>query len=121
MRKAAAGLVVGFSSVAAAVAQETPAPRDFTTYQPTVAPVRIDREDAPKIDGDLDEAVWQRAALVDEFYEVEPRVGPPSEKTEVFFLYDNKALYVAIKAYDRNPAGMRTTILERDGEELRTL
>ena len=69
----------------------------------------------PSIDGRLDEAVWDTAARIDSFTQQEPSVGEPAtERTEVRMLYDANALYVAVHAYDRDPAGVIATEMRRD-------
>ena len=39
----------------------------------------------------------------------------PSESTEVRFVYDNRALYVAFRAYDRQPERVYGRLMRRDG------
>jgi len=57
--------------------------------------------EGPVIDGSLDEAVWQRAAVIDQFIQQEPEEGAPAtERTEVRVLYDGSNLYVGVRAYD---------------------
>jgi Domain of unknown function (DUF5916)/Carbohydrate family 9 binding domain-like len=76
---------------------------------PSIANARID------IDGRLDEAVWQQAALLTSFTQFEPVEGAPaSQRTEVRVIIDDDAIYFAIKAYDDNPEGIRATLAERD-------
>ena len=36
-------------------------------------------EELPRIDGVLSEPIWQRAAVVTDFVQTEPRAGEPSE------------------------------------------
>src|SRR5262245_41396713 len=85
-----------------AAAVETPAvrrhpARNFDDYIPTGGAVRIDPAEAPTIDGDPSEAVWQKAELIDEFYQVDPRPGEAaSETTHARILYDENTLYVSI-------------------------
>ena len=45
--------------------------RDFSTYTPSVSPQRIAISDAPKIDGMLDDPVWEMATLISELYQVD--------------------------------------------------
>lgn len=68
--------------------------------------VRMVRTDTPPvIDGVLDDAVWERAALVDDLHQTEPvEYAEPFERTEIYLLYDDDALYVAARLYDTNPA-----------------
>ena len=54
--------------------------------------------DPPVIDGRLDEAVWQRAVIVDDLHQVEPQeYQTPSEPTHVHIFYDREALYVGVR------------------------
>lgn len=55
----------------------------------------------PVIDGVLDEAVWENAAYIDDLHQVDPvEYAQPFERTEVFMLYDDDALYVGFRLYD---------------------
>jgi hypothetical protein len=59
---------------------------------------------APVIDGDLSDAVWASAAVVDDLHQVVPvEYAQPDERTEVLILYDDDALYVAARLYDNDP------------------
>ena len=58
----------------------------------------------PVIDGDLSDAVWATAAVVDDLHQVTPvEYAEPDERTEVLILYDDDALYVAARLYDTDP------------------
>ena len=114
LRRAALTVSLMFSGAAIADAQETP--RDFQTYTPRVEPTRVADEEAPEIDGRLSDPVWAKATVIDEFYQVEPSVGPPNVETRVYFAYDSNALYVGIEAFDDEPENLFATILERDGD-----
>ena len=82
-----------------------------------VAPVRV--ENGPQIDGRLDEEVWLRAAVIDEFVQQEPAEGEPAtEQTVVRLLYDAQALYIGVEAYDTEPAGVIATEMRRDSLRL---
>ncbi len=75
--------------------------------------------DRPTIDGRLDDAVWQDAALIDAFIQQEPNEGAPAtERTEVRVLYTGSSLFLAIHAYDSNPAGVIATEMRRDGDRI---
>ena len=57
-----------------------------------------------KVDGRLDEEVWQRGRVIEGFSQREPRQGDPvSERTLVRILTDKDALYVGAWLYDRTP------------------
>ena len=90
--------------------------RDFTNYMPTAKATRIDAAEAPTVDGDLSDPIWQKAEPITEFYQLEPDVGQPaSERTDLRFLYDANNLYVYIYAYDSRPDQIRGTSMNRDG------
>ena len=82
--------------------------------RPQVRAVRTDTP--PVIDGFLDDAAWSEAELLSPLTQVEPVEGArPSERTEIRFLYDAEALYVAIRAFDADPDGIIANQLARDG------
>ncbi|HSE50069.1 MAG TPA: DUF5916 domain-containing protein [Terriglobales bacterium] len=69
----------------------------------SVRAVRVD-DARIKLDGELDEAVWRQAALIDRFTQTEPdQHQPVSEKTEVLIFYTSRALYFGFRCYDRTP------------------
>ncbi len=73
-------------------------------------------EAAVHIDGRLDEAVWQGAGVGD-FTQRNPLDGKPaSERTEVWVAFDDKALYVAARLYDAEPAKIVSLLGRRDDE-----
>ena len=77
-----------------------------------VRPVRFDQ--APLIDGRIDEAVWTRAARLTEFRQVQPGDNlEPSQQTEVLIGYDRRALYLAFRADDAS-GRVRATFARRD-------
>ena len=50
----------------------------------------------PVVDGVLDDEVWEMAAVIEDFHEVEPNeYSPPKEKLRFRVLYDEENLYVA--------------------------
>jgi hypothetical protein len=67
--------------------------------------VKVTRvETAPVMDGKLDDAVWQQAELIDDFHQIRPGDGTePSERTEVYMIYTEDALYIGARMYDSNP------------------
>ena len=73
--------------------------------------------DAPRIDGVLDDAVWQRAPVLDGFHKHAPRDGAPAPAglaTQVRLLVDDDALVFAIRAWDPAPQLRRGTLARRD-------
>lgn len=78
-------------------------------------PVTIPRfEKPPVIDGKLDEAVWQSAVVLKDFYQIQPGDNiAPSKPTEVLVGYDSKFLYIAFRVTDE-PDKVRSTVAKRD-------
>ena len=63
-----------------------------------------DRSRRRSIDGRLDDAVWARAAVVDDFHQSQPIEGAePTERTEIYLLYDDDALYIGGRFWDSEP------------------
>jgi hypothetical protein len=82
---------------------------DTEITTPALEQARID------IDGRLDDAAWQQAALLTSFTQYKPVEGAEaSQRTEVQVLVDKDAIYFAIKAFDSDPSGIRATLSERD-------
>lgn len=91
------------------------APENFAGYTPRFEAVRIADDEAPRIDGDLGDAAWSKAAVIDAFYQVEPTEGAaPSQPTRAYVMYDSKHLYVAIYSFDSEPDNITHKLLERD-------
>jgi hypothetical protein len=68
-----------------------------------------------RIDGRLDEPIWQQAALLKDFTQFEPVEGIPStEATEVYVFYSSDAIYFGIRAWDREPDLILARLAERD-------
>src|SRR6267143_579062 len=85
------------------------APESFRTAQAS----RVDR--APKLDGTLDDPLWQQASPISNFLQREPYEGQaPTETTEVRTLYDKHQVYFGITCFDSDPKGIVATELRRD-------
>jgi hypothetical protein len=71
----------------------------------------------PKIDGVLDDPVWETEALkIENFVQLSPKEnGDPSERTVAYLGYDEKNLYMAFRAYDSQASKIRCSITKRDG------
>ncbi|NWG93302.1 MAG: carbohydrate binding family 9 domain-containing protein [Parvularculaceae bacterium] len=113
MKPIAATSAVALSLAASAAAEGV----DFATYAPRLEARKIAREEAPTIDGDLSDAAWSKAAIVEDFYQVEPiEGGAPSQRTRAYLMYDERTLYVGFYLYDTDPSKIRRAILARDGQ-----
>ncbi len=70
----------------------------------------------PRIDGNLDEAVWRDIAHIGDFVQADPYPGkPPTFQTEVRLAYDDNALYMAVRCLDPEPKKILNTTMARDG------
>ncbi len=71
--------------------------------QETTIPAQ--RATAPKVDGILNDAAWSKAVPVSGFRQLDPAEGQAaSEATTVRVVIDDQALYIAIRAEDREAA-----------------
>ncbi|MEN6560248.1 MAG: carbohydrate binding family 9 domain-containing protein [Acidobacteriota bacterium] len=72
-------------------------------------------EAGPRIDGRLDDPVWQQAPVIDGFRMVEPRPGEnPTERTEARIVYDGHSLYVGVHCYDSEPGRISANNMAHD-------
>src|SRR5712692_649688 len=79
--------------------------------------VRVPRIDAPlvHVDGVLDEAAWQHAALLTGFTQYRPVDSRPAEdSTEVLAFYGPDAIYFGIRAFEAHGNVVRATLADRD-------
>src|SRR5690349_11132060 len=75
--------------------------------------VRVDR--SPRLDGTLDDPLWQQATPITNFRQREPYEGrPATEKSEVRILYTRNQIYFGIACYDSAEHGTVATQLRRD-------
>ena len=67
-----------------------------------------------QFDGKVDELAWDAIEPLP-LVQYEPVSGSPAtERTEIRLAYDDKYLYASMRAYDRDPNGIRATSLYRD-------
>ena len=72
-------------------------------------------EEKINIDGFAEEKSWNSADIATGFIERNPTEGnPPQQKTEVQILYDDNAIYVLARCYDKSPDSILTQLGERD-------
>ena len=75
----------------------------------------IQNNDPPKIDGLLDDSVWDIVEWTSDYVEFQPDVGtPPSEQTKMKIIYDDKNLYVAFRCYQADPSTIEKRMGRRD-------
>ncbi|HEV2904581.1 MAG TPA: sugar-binding protein, partial [Pyrinomonadaceae bacterium] len=96
-------------------AKTAPGGRNVVVPPEKAQPVRIPKlTKAPVIDGKLDDEVWKEAAVLKDFYQIDPGDNiAPSKPTEVLIGYDEKFFYVAFRAFDE-PDKIRSTVAKRD-------
>ena len=71
-----------------------------------------------RLDGLLDEPVWQTAPVAGDFLQNQPQQGErATQRTEVRFAFDAAALYVGARMFDDSGArGVRTRLVRRDAD-----
>jgi hypothetical protein len=78
--------------------------------------VRIEVGEAPQIDADLSDPVWENAKVLEPMIQTQPDLGAQAtERTDVFILYDENNLYFGIYAYDSEPDLIAVRAMARDG------
>lgn len=116
MRTAVVFLAVGITAISVNAAAP-PVARVAATPVPEAAAIRVD--------GELDDAIWQTAPPITGFQQRDPREGAePTFQTEARVAYDATALYVAVQAFDPDPGkivGIRTRRDERSPSDWITI
>lgn len=65
---------------------------------------RLAEDDEFILNGELDEAFWNRITPVNNFRQQDPNEGAkPSEQTEIYVAFDDNNLYIGAKLYDSSP------------------
>ena len=82
--------------------------------------VRAVRVPAPlRIDGLLDEAIYQSVTPISEFVQAEPAIGAPAtERTEVWISFDDEHVYVSMRASESQPERMVVSEMRRDSAQV---
>ncbi len=74
-----------------------------------------------KVDGVLDESVWQSVEPIRQLYQIQPDQGEPAtEQSEVRILYDDKKLYFGFIFFDSEMDKIVANDMRRDSEGLRS-
>ena len=94
---------------------QQPAQQDVSNVPTkTVVVHRIDAK--IKLDGKLDEPVWQQVQPFGDLVQTDPDLGAPvSEKTEVRIFFDANNIYFGIKCYDAGAKGIIHRLGPHDG------
>ncbi|MDK9698594.1 MAG: carbohydrate binding family 9 domain-containing protein [bacterium] len=87
----------------------------FSTSAPLgeITALRVDHP--PKLDGVLNDPVWQQAQLVGDFIQQMQKTGEPAtERTEFRVIYTDRALYIGATCYDSEPDKVTAHSMARD-------
>ena len=117
MRPPTIVLLAAIGLTTPAVSQPTPpaGAADSAAAAPFVT-TAVFVDQPPRIDGRLDDPVWQSIPPITNFIQVWPSDGSPaSERSEARIAYDRDHLYFAFRFYDRDPGRIRAKNLERGG------
>jgi hypothetical protein len=77
--------------------------------------VAIRAEEAPRLDGRMDEEVWLAAPVFDGFWQLEPDEGEPgTQRTEFRVAYTDDALYIGVRAWDTEADQIVSRLARRD-------
>jgi hypothetical protein len=102
---------------ALAASGESPPLPDQQTPVQLAREIRAQRLEAPvRLDGILDEGVWQGPSAAP-LVQNDPDNGhPPRQRTDWWVAYDDKALYVAARMYDTAPDSIACNLARRDND-----
>jgi len=120
MRSCSLLAVLLFIAVPIAQPQRPPSADSTVTGPSPMAPsatlgraVRADP--APVLDGSDNDAVWRNAPVMHQFRQFDPAEdGEPSFRTEVRVAYDDRNLYVLVRAFDPHPDSIVSLLSRRD-------
>jgi hypothetical protein len=107
-------------------------PFAFDGPPPPVAPATITRDSAGRatiravrltspirLDGRLDEAVYESVPPISDFIQTEPREAEPAtQKTEVWVMFDRSHVYVTVRLWESHPERMILNEMRRDNAAL---
>lgn len=80
----------------------------------TALATRTDR--APTIDGRMNEPIWARASVIEDFTQLRPTPGAaPSERTRIYIVYDDEAIYVGARMLRDDSSSVPRMMSRRDG------
>ena len=112
VRTIAVALVLAFVGTAPVFGQELSPANKSTSF--------VHVEQAPVIDGILDDEIWEQATTVDDFHQVRPtEFAEPTQRTEVRLAFDKNFLYVGAKLFEDDPSVINGKVLMQ-GARLRT-
>lgn len=110
-----AGVLIGIAALSSENLGANDAPRSRAATS-SVAAVALPAGSEPmKIDGEIAEEIWARANPITEFIQRDPDEGAKAtHQTEVRVVYDQAALYVAVRALEPEPDKIVGMLTRRD-------
>ncbi|MCD4745058.1 MAG: carbohydrate binding family 9 domain-containing protein [Bacteroidales bacterium] len=86
------------------------------TAKKSIKAVRISKP--PKIDGILNDRVWENIPVATDFFQFDPYNGEPAtQKTEIKIAYNDNALFIGAMMFDTAPDSILTGLAKRDDFE----
>ena len=105
--------LLGFGGSIATICDQNPAPAQSIEQIRTAHAIRVERP--PRLDGTLEDPIWQLATPITGFRQREPFEGQlATESTEVRILYTHNDVYFGIVCHDSTPHGVIASQLRRD-------
>ena len=96
------------------IQQPQPAPRDSVRTTSTTA-TAMRTATPPQIDGDQNDAVWAIAPKTSDFLEFDPKPSQAARfQTEFQVTFDDRNLYVFVRAFDPRPDSIMRSLTRRD-------
>lgn len=93
---------------------EQPGADEVGGTRKTIRALRVD--EAPILDGRLDDLAWRDAPSSDAFAEILPKEGaPPTERTEFRVVYVEHTLFIGISCFHSDPTQIVANEMARDG------
>jgi len=81
---------------------------------PWVMTAAVRTPQAPVLDGKLDDAAWDEAAVADEFV-LYGKASPATQQSDARVLWDDSHLYIGMRCFDADLGKLKKTIARRDG------
>jgi uncharacterized protein DUF5916/cellulose/xylan binding protein with CBM9 domain len=115
LRRVAATLTLGFALAAPASSRVVLAAETGRARVDAIA--LADTPNALRVNGEVSDAVWQRATAIDAFVQRDPEEGgTPSQRTEFRVAYDSSTLFVQVHAFDAEAGRIVGFLTRRDGD-----
>src|SRR5688572_14040190 len=106
--------LAGSASAQQLVRREGTPPTSSRPIATTVA-TAVRAAASPEIDGLGNDQLWREAPAVDGFRQFDPQEdGEPQQRTEARFAYDERNLYVLVRAFDTRPDSIMALLSRRD-------